>query len=276
MRALDEDGDLLWSYDDISRRTGTGALLHPRCLFPRAVSTDGRVLLVAGFGIRHDVYGIGNTVDSSIFALDAASGEFLWQQNGVLLNEGKAIPLADRFLVVDDSGATRVLRAEDGRTLARLRPVEGSDWILPVPGRDELLVVENNRYDRNGPTARVYFRPFGDQPDRQLPVDGRVTDLRVAPDGGTITFATSRDAVQRFAVGGSCCGAPRSPPPRSCAVPRIVKPSWWVRATACCTGWTPRTATRSAPLISTASTSPRPGLLLSATRQPSTCPTTLL
>jgi hypothetical protein len=154
-RALDRQGRLVWSYDDAAVRTSTDDLLYPRSLFPRGVTTDGRVLLVAGFGIQHDCYGRGQTANASILGLDTANGKLLWQRDGMLLNQGKALPIADRFLVTDDSGAMRIIRAADGKEAGRLRPIGVADWVLPVPGRDDLLVVANNCFDRQGPTSRV-------------------------------------------------------------------------------------------------------------------------
>lgn len=202
MRALAGGGMLSWTYDETLLRTSTDNLLYPRCLFPRAVSGDGRVLLVAGFGIKHDCYKKGTPVDAVLLGLDAATGKVLWQQP-TLLNQGTVIALTDRFLVVDDSGTTRILRADTGVEAGRLRSISGgADWVLAVSGRDELLVVENTDFDRHGPTARVYLRPLGDAPDRVLAVDGRVTDVAVAPDGMSITVATQRGMTQRFAADG--------------------------------------------------------------------------
>jgi len=202
IRALDAQGRLLWSYDDGVVRTSTDDLLYPRCLFPRGVTADGRVLLVAGFGIQYDCYSMGKAVNTSILGLDTASGKFLWALDGTLLNTGKAIGLENRFLVVDDSGTTRVIRADTGQDTSNLRSVGAADWVLALPGRDELLIVENNGFDRQGPTARVYVRPLDAGPDRELPTVGRVTDVAIAPDGQSVTLVTVRGATLRFAPDG--------------------------------------------------------------------------
>ena len=202
MRALDTQGRLLWAYDDTTVRTATEDMLYPRSLFPRAVTTDGRYLLVSGFGIEHDCYGRGRAAKPSILGLDTASGKILWQRDGLLLNEGKVIASENRFLVVDDAGAFFRLRADAGGEAGRMRPVGGTDWILPISGRDELLIVENNAFDRLGPTACVYLRPLGDAPDRNLEVAGRVTDVVVATDGKTVTLCTERGRTTRFASDG--------------------------------------------------------------------------
>ncbi len=203
LTALSRDGRRLWVFDDTAVRQGTDDLLYPRCIFPRAVSGDGRVLLVAGFGIRHDVYAAGSAVNTSVAGLDAATGKLLWQRDGMLLNVGKAVAMGDHFLIIDDGGNSRVVRAADGRDASRLRSVGSADWILPVPGRGEILVVDNTAFDRQGPTARVYFRPLGDTPDRPLDVGGRVTDALVSPDGQTVTLVTAHGAVLRFDVSGA-------------------------------------------------------------------------
>jgi len=202
MRALDAGGRLLWSYDDTILRTASSDVLYPRSLFPRGVSADGRVLLVAGFGIQHDCYSRGQAVNASILGLDAASGKLLWQRDGTLLNEGQAIPMDDRFLVVDDSGASRIIRGADGQDAGALRPIKGADWVVPIPGRNDLLIVENNHFDRQGPTARVYLRSIGEGADRKLRVPGRVTDVAVAPDGQSLALATLRGQTLRYSVDG--------------------------------------------------------------------------
>jgi outer membrane protein assembly factor BamB len=203
MRCLDTaTGKLLWTFDDTAVRTGMGDLLYLRSVFPRAVTADGRQLLVAGFAIQHDCYNMGAAVNASILGLDAATGKLLWQQDGVLLNQGKVIPLGDRFLVIDDTGAGRVLNAADGSVEATLAAAAGLSWLLPLPGRDEIVIVENNTFDRAGRAARVCVRPLSGGGDRPLAVAGRVTDIHVAGDGGAITVVTERGVTQRFGVDG--------------------------------------------------------------------------
>ena len=203
MRCLDASGKLLWSYDDVAARPEVNDLLYPRSLFPRGLTPDGKQLLVAGFGIETDCYGIGKAVNASILGLDAATGKLLWQQEGMLLNEGKAIPLDGRFLVIDDAGAGRLLGAADGRPAGSLGSVAGSDWVVPVPGAEAVLVVENRTFDRQGRAAKVYLRPLSGGGDRPLAVAGRITDLAVAADGTALTFATERGLAQRFAPDGT-------------------------------------------------------------------------
>jgi len=202
LRALDAQGRLLWAYDDSGRQTAASQVLHPRSLFPRAVSADGKVLLVGGFGTTEDFFGNARPVNTAMLGLDGATGRLLWQRDGVLLNEGKAIPLGDRFLVADDSGAVYTIHADNGEEATRMRPVGGTDWMLPVPGREEVLIVENNRFDRQGLTAQVYIRPLGDGDDRDFAVEGRISDLAIAPDGQSITFTTDRGFTMRFDVNG--------------------------------------------------------------------------
>lgn len=204
MRCLDTaTGKLLWTFDDAALRTGIPDLLHLRSIFPRAVTADGGQLLVAGFAIQHDTYGRGKAVNESILAVDTATGKLLWQQDGVLLNEGKVIPLEGRFLVIDDTGAGRLLAAADGSVKATLAAVQGTDWILPVAGRDAIVIVENNAFDREGRAAKVYLRPLAGGADQPLAVAGRVTDIHVAADGGTITVVTERGLTQRFTSDGA-------------------------------------------------------------------------
>lgn len=203
MRCLDTaTGKLLWTFDDTAVRTGQPDLLYLRSTFPRGVTNDGRQLLVAGFAIQHDGLSVGKAVNPSILALDTATGKMLWQQEGLLLNRGKVIPLDGRFLVIDDSGTGRLINAADGKVLTTLAAVKGTDWILSVSGREEILVVENNTFDRQGRAARVYLRSFAGV-DRPLAVAGRVTDIHVAADGGSITCVTERGVTQRFTPDGA-------------------------------------------------------------------------
>ena len=198
LHALDRQGRRLWTYDDSGARTSTSDLLYSRSLFPRAVSGDGRVLLAAGFGITEMAF-TSNTVNASVFGLDTNTGKLLWQVS-ILLNEGKVFAMDDRFLVVDDRGETRVFMAADGKETGRLRPVEGAAWMLPVPGRNEMLIVENEHFDRSGLAARVYLRPIEGGADRHLPVTGRVTGAIVARDGKTVTLASARGTTLCFST----------------------------------------------------------------------------
>ncbi|MSR55430.1 MAG: hypothetical protein EXS09_19415 [Gemmataceae bacterium] len=202
VHAMDSQGRLLWVYDDAAMHTSAEDLLYPRSLFPRGLSTDGRVLLVSGFGIKHDTYGRGATVNRSVFGLDAATGKLLWERKDWLLNQGKVIPMANRFLVADDAGETQILIADRGQTISRLPTVEAADWMLPVAGSNSLLFVENNGFDRQGPASRVYLRSWNGGPDKSVPVVGRVTDVIVAPDGQSITCVSARGITERYSAGG--------------------------------------------------------------------------
>jgi hypothetical protein len=201
IRSLDAAGKVVWAFDDTAVRTDTADMLHPRSLFPRGTTPDGRHLVAAGFGIKHDVYGRGAAVNESLVGLDAATGRLLWERRGMLVNQGKVVPLAGRFLVIDDAGAMNMIDAATGRDAGRLASVEGTDWILPAG--DAVLVVENTAFDRTGATARAYLRPLAGGEDRVLAVAGRVTDVAVAADGSSITLATERGLTQRFAADGA-------------------------------------------------------------------------
>ena len=201
IRSLDAAGKVVWAFDDTAVRTDTADMLHPRSLFPRGVTPDGRYLVAAGFGIKHDVYGRGAAVNESLVGLDATTGKLLWERRGMLVNQGKVVPLAGRFLVVDDAGGMQVIEAATGRDAGRLVPVRGSNWILPVD--DAVLVVENTAFDRTGANALAYLRPLTGGQDRVLGVAGRVTDVAVAADGSSITLATERGLTQRFAADGT-------------------------------------------------------------------------
>ena len=196
--ALDKQGRRIWTYDDSRVRTGTSDLLYPRSLFPRAVSGDGRVLLVAGFGIQEMAFQ-SHPVNASVIGLDTATGKLLWQAS-ILLNEGKVFAMDDRFLIVDDSGETRVFMAADGKETGRLRPVEGAAWMLPVPGRNEMMIVENGHFDRSGLAARVYLRPVGGEQDRKLQVQGRITGAVAANGGQSVLVSTDRGQTVCFAT----------------------------------------------------------------------------
>ena len=202
LHALDAQGRLRWLFDDATARTSTEDLLYPRSLFPRAVTTDGRVLLVAGFGIKHDVYGRGAVMNASVCGFDTTTGKRLWERAGWLLNQGKVVATAGQFLVVDDAGETQLLDAARGETLSRMPSVAGTDWVLPVSGSESLLIVENQVFDRQGPTARVYLRPLSGGADQPLPVAGRVTDVLVTPDGQSILCVSARGVTERFAANG--------------------------------------------------------------------------
>lgn len=202
LHALDAQGRLRWHFDDAAARTSTADLVYPRSLFPRAVTTDGRVLLVAGFGIKHDVYGRGAVMNASVCGFDATTGNRLWERDGWLLNQGKVVATAGQFLVVDDAGETQLLDAARGETLTRMPSVAGTDWVLPVSGSESLLIVENQAFDRQGPTARVYLRPLNGGADQPLPVAGRLTDVLVTPDGQSILCVNARGVTERFAANG--------------------------------------------------------------------------
>lgn len=203
LRAIDAKGHVLWTYDDSNVRTGMSDMLDVRALFIRGTSPDGKYVLVSGFGVRLDCYSIGGIVNQSVFCVDAQSGECLWTKDGLLLNEGKVIPLDDRFIVVADDGQFHVLANATGQAAGSLRPVGGNDWILPLPGGDKLLVVENNHFDRAGPTSRTYLRPFGSAPDKILPISGRVTDAVIAPDRDAILITSERGHTTCFSLTGT-------------------------------------------------------------------------
>jgi len=198
LHALDRDGRLLWTHDEEAEPLTVERLKHPRLLFPRAVSGDGRVLLASGFASVETVFS-AKPANPTVFGLEAASGRVLWRK-AMLLDTGSVVPLDEAFLVVDDGGTAHVLRAADGQEVGGMRPIKGTARVLGLPGRGELLVIENDAFGRDGPVARVFLRPLDGGADREIPVTGRVTDAAVSPDGRSIMLVTGRGETLRVAV----------------------------------------------------------------------------
>lgn len=51
-------------------------------------------------------------------------------------------------------------------------------------------IFENQVFDQDGPTSRVFLRPFNGGADQPLAIAGRVTDVLIAPDGVTFYCVT--------------------------------------------------------------------------------------
>jgi len=206
LAAVDAGGKLLWRYSDTSHRTSTQDMLHRRSIFIRGVSPDGKRLLATAFGVAQDVYGIGKPENPSVFCVATDSGKVLWAKEGLYLNQGKAILADDRFVIVDDDGQFHLLNADTGEPAGSFRAVGGTDVILPVPKSDLLLVVENNQFDRNGPSSRAYLRAPGERPDIVLDLPGRVRDARIAPFsriGHRIVLSSRRGKTACFGLDGA-------------------------------------------------------------------------
>ena len=200
VHALDKQGRLLWRFEDSNVAPD---LLYPRGMFPRAVSGDGRVLLVGAFGVHTMLYATAAR-NLSVLGLDATTGKLLWQRQGMMLNEGKVVALEDRFLAIDNEGETHEILAADGREGSAMSALTGNaDWVLQLPGRNAILIAENGHFDRQGRTARVYIRAIDGSGDHDLRVPGRVTDLALAPDKQSFLVGTTRDRTLRFASDGT-------------------------------------------------------------------------
>ena len=200
--ALDDAGNLLWRYNDADHRTSTGDMLHRRSIFIRGVSPNGKRLLCTAFGVAQDVYGIGSPQNWSVFCVDTDSGKVRWAKNGLYLNQGKAILTNDRFVIVDDDGQFHLLNADTGERAGQFRAVGGTDVIRPVPNSDLLLIVENNRFDRNGASSRVYLRAPGDKPDIILDLPGRIRHAVLTPDGTRVVLSSQRGQTACFGLDG--------------------------------------------------------------------------
>ncbi len=195
--ALDAQGSVLWRYED---STQSADLSTVRTVIPRAFSGNRRVILVSAFAS-----GPKNTIVApSVLGLDYATGKVLWTRNGMPLNKGKVIPLEDRFLVLADDESSHELIAESGRSGNAMAALTGSpDWVLQLPGRDALLIVENNHFSLRGPSCRAYLRPMKGGQDQDLPVPGRVITAVLAPDNQSFVLTTSTKRLLRFAVDGT-------------------------------------------------------------------------
>ena len=79
---MDKQGRFLWRFFDGEK---SGDFAYSRGMFVRAVSGNGRVLLVSAIGIKQATHGTGLR-NPSILALDTASGKLLWQRKGVFLS----------------------------------------------------------------------------------------------------------------------------------------------------------------------------------------------
>ena len=198
VHAIALDGGVKWTSDDEAEQLTAEQLMYPRSFFPRAVSGNGRVLLVAGFGSA-ELVSSARPANETLLGLDTATGKVLWRRQ-LLVNAGSVVPLDDAFVVVDDAGRARVLRAADGAESGGMRPIKGTARLLAVPARSEILVIENDAFDREGPAARVFLRPLAGGADREISVSGRVTDAAVMPDGRSFVLVTARGETLRVAV----------------------------------------------------------------------------
>ena len=202
LHALDGKGNLLWRYVDADHRTGTNDMLHRRSIFIRGVSPNGKRLLATAFGVAQDVYSIGSPQNMSIFCMDTDSGQVMWSKNGLYLNQGKALLTDDRFVIVDDDGQFHVLNANTGDSVGQFRAVGGTDFVLPVPKTEFLLVVENNQFDRHGPSNLAYLRAPGDKPDITLDLPGRIRSAVLTRGGRRIIMSSRRGSTACFALDG--------------------------------------------------------------------------
>jgi hypothetical protein len=198
--ALTVDGKLLWHFEDSA---ASPDLHYPRGVFPRAVSGNGKVLLVAAFGVHDSMFATAMKAPS-VIGIDTTTGKLLWQRDGMVLNEGKVVPLDDRFIVIDDDGNSQEIVAADGKTGAASSALSGSaDWVLQLPGRDAMLIIENDHFDRNGKTCRAYIRPNKGGEDRGLKVPGRVLAVALTPDKQSFIVVTTPGKTLRFATDGA-------------------------------------------------------------------------
>ena len=199
IRMIDLKGRLIWTFED----SATSPDMHyPRGMFPRAVSGDGRVLIVGAFGV-HDMMYASAMRCPSVMGLDTATGKLLWQRVGMVLNAGKVVPLDDRFITIDDDGISHEIMAADGKSGTGLSALTGSaDWVRQLSGRKELLIIENDHFDRQRQTCRAYIRSLDGSADRELAVSGRVVALEFMPDGQSFLIATALDKLLRFSLDG--------------------------------------------------------------------------
>ncbi|MBI2192483.1 MAG: hypothetical protein HYU36_10920 [Planctomycetes bacterium] len=200
--AVNDQGQRLWTYRDDEAHTGTEFMLYRRSLFFHGLSPNGRRLIASAFGIETDVYRLGNIRNQSVLCFDAETGKALWEKDGLLLNAGKAVLTDDRVLIVDDDARFHLFQLDSGEVAGQLQPARGTDIILPLPGSEYLLIVENNAYDEQGPSCRAYLRAPGDRPDVHLAIPGRVKHALLTPDGQKIILASLRGFTACFSTDG--------------------------------------------------------------------------
>jgi hypothetical protein len=199
VQGIDKEGKLLFQFED----SDITDMIFPRGVFPCAVSGDGRVLLVSAFGVHKAMFATA-LKNPSIYGIDIATGKLLWDRKGIFLSAGKAVAQQDRFVVVADDGETYEIMAATGKDGNSKDSLTGSaDWMIRIPGGDAMLIVENNHFDRQGKTSRVYLRSDKDGSDRDLPVPGRVRVAMLAPDNQSFLITTAAGQTLRFARDGS-------------------------------------------------------------------------
>ncbi|MCJ8331890.1 MAG: PQQ-binding-like beta-propeller repeat protein [Lentisphaeria bacterium] len=197
--AMDKQGRFLWRFFD---GDVSGDFTYSRGMFVRAVSGDGRVLLVSAMGIKQGLHATGLR-NPSILGLDTATGKMLWQRKGVFLSEGKATALNDRFIVADDNGNSYVIMAGTGRDAKGMGGTTGiPDYIISLPARRSVLTVENTYSSDTGPDARVIIQTLDGKRSKKLAVPGAVSDARMAPDGKSFALTTRNGHALSFSIDG--------------------------------------------------------------------------
>jgi len=200
IHAIDKAGNLKWTYYDAF---ASPDLHYPRGVFPRAVSGDGKVLIAAGFGV-HDMLFATSMKCPGLVGIDTATGKQLWTLDGVVLNGGKVIALMDRFVVMDDDSNSFEVMAATGKKVAGLKGMDGTpQWVVQLQGGKTMLVVDNNRFSRQGRTSRVFIRSLAGGRDVVLPVTDRVVSLTFAPDKQSFVIGTVSGEIVRFSLDGA-------------------------------------------------------------------------
>jgi hypothetical protein len=197
MMALDAKGRQVWKYADVAFSPD---LSVARQIVPRALSGDRKVLLVSAFG-----KGQAKTlVAPALMGLESATGKVLWQRPGLSLNEGKVMTLDDRFIVITDDKAVHELVAATGRSGSAMAALTGNpDMVVQLPGREALLIVENEHFSRQGVMSRVYIRSLKGGADQDIKLPGRVRFAVLAPDNQSLVVATTCDQVMRLNLDGT-------------------------------------------------------------------------
>jgi hypothetical protein len=200
IHAIDKAGNLKWIYHDA---LASPDLHYPRGVFPRAVSGDGKVLIAGAFGVHDALFGTSMKCPGLV-GVDTATGKLLWKLDGVILNGGKVIAMMDRFIVMDDDNHAYEVMAATGKKAAGVQGMNGvPQWVVQLKGGQAMLVVDNERYSREGRASRVFIRPLAGGKDVVLPVTDRVTSVTFAPDQQSFVIGAMYGGISRFALDGT-------------------------------------------------------------------------
>ncbi len=198
------DGKVVWRYDDTATYNDVYAFRFARDMMLHGVSSDGKYLLVAAFGIEPYARIVAKFVRPSVMLFDAATGKLIWEKPNLLIDHSACGFLDDKIVLADATEGKKRLMLVDfaGKELWSMARPQGTSQATLSPDGQWLIVRPEAPRGVNrvklGPPKGLQAIRLSDKSTRDFQLTDQLATWQMMQANGRVLVSTEDGRLRCF------------------------------------------------------------------------------